>query len=346
MTPLGNGRVWRSAGAARTWINLTSCEVYDPAAGAWSPAGAIRLARHNHTATSLPNGKLLVIGGTIWNSKQGGFISGTASCELFDPAARRSASTGSLRQPRTGHAAVLLPNGKVLVAGGDSQAGPPYYTTGCELFDPASGRWSATGSMLFGRTHHQALLLPNGMVLVIGGELGGEAMDDCELYDSKSGRWSIAAPMTGPRAGHTATLLADGHVLAAGGYESFQIGSVVGHQRAVATSEIYDPVSDMWSPANSLAEARHLHTATLMADGKVLVSGGLYMDSAYPGSAFADLSSCELFDPATGMWSPTAPMNSAREGHVGVRLPNGRVLVTCGSNGSVGLVESGEVYEP
>jgi hypothetical protein len=121
--------------------------------------------------------------------------------------------TGSLNIPRFLHTATLLPNGKVLVAGGDSGSGE---LSSAELYDPATGTWSATGSLNTARSQHTATLLPNGKVLVAGGEGPGGVLRSAELYDPISGTWSNTGNGTARRV-HTATLLPNGKVLVAGG---------------------------------------------------------------------------------------------------------------------------------
>ena len=152
--------------------------------------------------------------------------------------------------------------------------------------------------------------------------------------------------MGSARAGHSATLLSDGRVLVAGGYETFQIGAEQGHQRALDSAEIYDPQSDSWQPAGVLGAKRSLHAATMLSNGMVLISGGHSMDSSLPGSDYQYHSSSEIFDPATGAFTLTASMNTARESHNAVRLPSGRVLATCGANDSQGMIGSCEIYNP
>ena len=137
-----------------------SAELYDPAIGTWTATGSLNAARFIHTATLLPNGKVLVAGGFD-------NVSVLASAELYDPALGTWTATGSLNTARDAHTASLLPNGMVLVAAG--------FATGfvslssAELYDPAHGTWTVTGSLNIAREVHTASLLPNGMVLVAGG---------------------------------------------------------------------------------------------------------------------------------------------------------------------------------
>jgi N-acetylneuraminic acid mutarotase len=347
LTLLPNGKILAVAGR-KYGLNQTvsSCELYDPATNSWNSAGALRLARWDHSATRLPNGKILIVGGSTWSNKQGGYVVGTASCECYDAVQKRSVATGSLHQARSGHAAVLLSNGQVLVVGGNSNAGPPYFSPSCELYDPSTGQWSMTGALSQGRIHHEATLLPNGEVLVTGGERVGEVLDGCEIYNPMTGQWRQATAMHWARAAHTATRLADGRVLVAGGYETYFVDAIYEHQRAMGSCDIYDPEADTWTATGMLISERNMHAASLLADGRVLVSGGFFLDSSYAGSAIEHLASCEIYDLATGNWSATASMGIAREGHCAAVLSTGEVLVTCGTNATPSGTPTSEVYQP
>jgi len=157
------------------------------------------------------------------------------------------------------------------------------------LNTPASGNWTATGSMAQGRTQHTATLLPNGKVLVAGGVYGGAS---AELYDPTNGTWTDTGSLAQTRFDHTATLLSNGMVLVAGGFGS----------GALASAELYDPASGTWTATNRLATARRDHRATLLPNGKVLVEGT-------SGGASA---SAELYDSADGSWSNTGSLVTPR----------------------------------
>jgi len=234
-------------------------------------------------------------------------------------------STGSMTTNRYGHTATLLPDGKVLVAGGDSSSD---YLASAEVYDPALGTWSATGSMTTGRSDHTATLLPDGKVLVAGGYSNSGFLASAEVYDPALGTWSATGSVTTERFHHTATLLADGKVLVTGGSNNSGL---------LASAEVYDPALGTWSATGSMTTDRYAHTATLLPDGKVLVAGGLY----YSGS----LASAEVYDPALGTWSATGSMTTGRYFPTATLLSGGKVLVA-GGYGNSGLLASAEVYDP
>ncbi len=286
--------------------------------------GSLTTARESHTATLLPNGKVLVSGGY-------GTAGALASAELYDPATGVWTATGSLTTARYMHTATLLPNGKVLVSGGDSISS--HSLASAELYDPATGLWTATGSLTTARFFHTATLLPNGKVLVSGGSTGGVAgIASAELYDPATGLWAATGSLTTARFSHTATLLPNGLVLASGGENA---------GGALASAELYNSATGVWSSTGLLTLSRFGHTATLLPNGKVLVSGG--------DGVGAILVSAELYDPATGLWAATGSLATARYIHTATLLPNGKVLVSGGglfNGGFLTALGSAELYDP
>jgi WD40 repeat protein len=186
LTLLPNGEVM-AAGGFDTNGPLASVEIYDPTNGVWTLTGSLRTPRGFHTATLLPNGKVLVTGGAGVSAVEAGVNPDPvlASAEIYDPATGSWTPTGSMSQPRQVHTATLLPNGKVLAAGGVSYFGGVFPTTS-EVYDPATGKWSPTFPLVSGRRDHVAALLPNGKVLVAGGANNTDTGPSAELFDPAS----------------------------------------------------------------------------------------------------------------------------------------------------------------
>jgi N-acetylneuraminic acid mutarotase len=247
-----------------------------------------------HTATLLADGKVLVAGAEHADDSSGWpepFARGIlASTELYDPSTGKWTATGNMTTPRTQQVAALLANGKVLVAGGSGPLTPTTHglLASAELYDPATGTWAPTGSLITKRQQGAtATLLGDGRVLVTGGDGGGgdtsPRLASSELYDPSTGAWTATGNLIAARDRFASTLLADGNVFVVGG---FDVGGFV------PSAERFDPASGTWSPAGTLRTARWGHTATLLADGRALVVGG------FAGDAVA--STAELYDAGTG----------------------------------------------
>ena len=162
-TLLASGKVLVAGGFNRNTASVVgTSELYDPATGTWTPTGSLATARDYHTATLLLNGKVLVAGG----APDAAGYSSFSSAEVYDPVTGTWTTIGPMGSARQAHTATLLPNGRVLVAGG---ADVGYFNSGAELYDPAAQTWTATGSMGSARGIHSATLLPDGKVLAAGG---------------------------------------------------------------------------------------------------------------------------------------------------------------------------------
>ena len=305
------------ANASNTTGGGTASTPPSGATGLWSRAASLATGREEHTATLLPNGKVLVAGGTDGRGKV------LASAELYDPVRNRWTSAGSMAATRIGHTATLMASGKVLVAGGLVLPFPAPSLASTELYDPASNKWSPAAPMIESRTRHTATLLPDGRVLVVGGltvtlQDGGlfpSQRTNAEIYDPKADRWSLTAPTDEHRLGHIAILLADGRVLVAGGQSDS--GTLL------KSTEIYDPGQDRWISAAPMAVARFGPVATLLANGDVLVAGGLGEE----GNAFnIALTSAEIYDPRTNLWVSVASMAEVHAADTATMLRNGMVL--------------------
>jgi N-acetylneuraminic acid mutarotase len=242
-------------------------------------------------------------------------------------------ATGSLGTGRFGHTAILLENGKVLVCGGRlcSNNSCTEFSS-AELYDPATGAWSATGNLSVPRHAHVAVRLANGKVLVAGGYNGATNWNTAELYDPNTGTWSATGNLTTARAFATATLLANGKVLVAGG----------GAGNFLNSAELYDPATGSWTSAGTMSVARGFHTATLLVDGRVLITVGASLTSG----VLTLRRSAEIYDPATGNWTQTGSLATARVFHTQTLLRTGKVLVTGGSNFSSIIYDTAELYDP
>jgi hypothetical protein len=304
-----------------------------PKTGTFSPTGSMTEARVYDTATLLTDGSVLVTGGTV---PEGTDAVPVSSAELYGPKTGAFTATGSMDTSRTSQTATLLPNGRVLVAGGYGGCNASICNTlaSAELYDPATGTFSPTGSMATPREDQTATLLSDGQVLITGGgEPGNISFASAELYNPATGAFTATGSMATARAGDTATLLTDGRVLIAGGQ-----GPTAGD--VLASAELYDPATGTFSPTGSMATARSDQTATLLSDGRVLIAGG--------GDTSGALASAELYDPTTGTFSPTGSMTTASEYHTATLLPSGRVLIAGGEGNGTGdvVLASAELYDP
>jgi len=334
---LDDGRVLLTGGTYN-FGSRPFTKLYDPATGTWTTAanqsGASGSPRQQHTLTVLADGTVLSAGGT--NNDNGSVVN---PADRFDPTTGRWRKTAALITPRYDHAATRLRDGRVLVVGGyQLVVGGAVTTASAEIYDPAggggAGTWVPTGSMLAPRSGATATMLDDGRVLVTGGSSApGTALPSAEIFDPASGTWSSTGSMAGARAFHTATLLPTGKVLAAGGGAPFgngRVGLQGGGQivqpdvLVTGTSEVFDPATGVWSAAGAVP-ARSRHTATALADGRVLLTGGTGQDGKYLASSY-------LFDPIAGRWDPSGSMATSRAFHTANLLPSGRVLVTGGDD--------------
>jgi galactose oxidase-like protein/Kelch motif protein len=297
----------------------SSAELYDPATQTWSMTGSLSVARAEHTATLLPDGKVLVVGG--YNSS-GDTLD---SSEVYDPVTRTWSLTSTLPQARRSHTATALQDGKVLVVGGyaDPLGFPDIPLASYEVYDPATGMWSAGGSLNRGYASHTATLLPDGKVFIMGDS--SYESPPSEVYDPATGTSSLTSLSAQFRRHHTATLLPNGTVL------------VVGEP----LTEVYDPATNTWYAAGSLYESRRNHTATLLSNGTVLVVGGGQITREV---GWWPLPSTEVYDPSTQQWLVGPRLAEGRSHHSATLLKSGQVLITGGKTFYVSGISSSELF--
>ncbi len=217
---------------------LAESEIYNPGTGQWTIVGEITIPRSFFTTTLFSNGKVLAVGGRVHAGPDYFDFKAIAYADLYDPATQEWSASGTMAVSREDHTTVLLPNGRVLVAGGTTVDFNGVTVASAELYGPGGGMWSGTGNMLQGRERHTASVLQNGKVLVAGGDsydgVNADVLTECELYDPGLGTWSATASMGTPRFGAKAVLLRNGQVLEAGGESDFS-------NVPIASAEVYTP---------------------------------------------------------------------------------------------------------
>lgn len=297
-TVLNDGRVFLAGGH----VSDARCEIYDPATRSFRVVGSMSRPRYMPAATLLADGRVLITAGAVFPDFRGlPFGSwGDNTADIFDPRTETFTRTGDMTAGRYAHTATLLPDGRVLVAGGGYGYVSGFSVSlhphrGTELYDPAANEFTPGPLMETARWNHTATLLRNGTVLLTGLPNDYEPGVAGELFLGAITRAAWSGPS--PTSGHTATLLRDGRVL------------IVGRE-----THLYDG-SSLVSFGTGMPKD---HAATLLADGRVLLTGG--MENA----------SVVLFHPNTGAFTQDGSMRRARHGHTATLLPDGSVLIAGG----------------
>jgi hypothetical protein len=312
----------------------------------WQPAGILS-PREYHTATLLHNGQVLVHGGlelifppgTPGNPPPPEQMKYLRTADLYHPDTNVWIEAASTTIERCWHTATLLPDGSVLVVGGANERFHGILET--EIWVPQV--WSFTKPLNFARWQHAATPLLDGKVLVAGGMIGDGAgfPASTEIFIPAPPEWIVAGNLNSPRYEHTLTLLSDGRVLCVGGFNVSPPGTPFFSVEVFERSRV-----PPWTPAEDLRSgSRAGHTATRLADGKVLVAGGALVDD--PENPVI---SCEIFDPVTGHWADTGNLNEPRRAHTATLLHTGdapgNVMVVGGNLQGVTNLQTSEFFNP
>ena len=258
----------------------------------------MNVARTDHTATLLPDGTVLIVGG---------LGPAASSAEIYEPATGTSTLVGPLTEPRSDHAAVLLESGKVLILGGDTSGVGATPTAGAELYVPFTRTFASTGRMSMPRVPYGVVRLNDGHVLVAGGTTTGKrVLASAEIYDPRMGQFTSTGSLLSARRKHAGAILADGTVLIMGGTTSASDSVVLN------STESFDPAQGHFQPAPPMRSARYKFTAVFLDNGSLLVAGG-------------SRETVEVFDQRTGQFMAVA------NGQQGLRLFPTATLLSDGS---------------
>jgi N-acetylneuraminic acid mutarotase len=344
---LPDGRVFQSG---QFFGSAGGSGIYDPISQTWSGSPGPDPADNSYSsATVLADGRVLTLGGLAASSSglavaQDYVSSGFAS--LTDPVAATVTVVPPAAHQGGLAASALLTSGRVLFSGG-FVAREPFaidVTNASDLYDPTTNAWTSAAAMITARGGHTETALADGSALAAGGYNGaGAVFAAAERYEAQTNTWIAAGAMANPRYQHTAALLASGLVLVAGGSNAL-IGSC-SCTTFLAAAELYNPSTNIWTSTGALATARYGHTATVLPNGKVLVTGGFGGATNTLQNTGAALQSAEIYDPGTGLWSSAAPMNVARYNQTATLLGSGLVLVTGGTSASTPTATA-EIYDP
>lgn len=322
-TLLLDGRVLLTGGFPVEFLLSTgtnSAELYDPATGKFAPTGSMFAARSGHTATRLPDGKVLIAGG--YDAK--GYSLNAA--EIYDPATGAFVAAANMMTSRSLHTATLLQSGKVLIAGGvNDQSGGAVSLATAELYDPASGAFTSTGSMTAARWWHKTTLMANGQVLIVPGSDGAD-YQSAELYDPSAGMFSgFPFANSGNLVAATVNLLPGGRVLT-----TLTVPECDG---SASQTSLYDPAIRMFVAGSDMTHRHCNSTGVQLSDGGVLIVGSIQDgDGPSPGA--------DVYDPQAGGFSQGGRMVTAHNYHRATLLNSGDILVTGG------VSSTAELYHP
>jgi hypothetical protein len=287
--------------------------------GQWTTAAPLNSARSGACSALLPDGRLIVTGGTDGHAALAS-AEALGSSGTFEP-------VSSMQNPRQDHVCAALPDGTLLVAGGRTDAGP---VNAAEIFHPDLNQWTAAPPMSSARAGATATTLKDGRIVIGGGQGAGTPLNTIEIYDPSRGTFStVGATLTAPRSGHAAATLPDGRVLIAGGTDGAKI---------LDSIDVLDPNTGTVAAFGHLSTPRAGLSATAMYDGDILFAGG--------NDGMNDLATAEVLNGKTGKIGDLVQMSSARSGHVAISLPHNNSVLFVGGTSAGQEVGVTEAYVP
>ena len=381
---LNDGRVMVIGGAQRTgpydtvefYNPTTETWVSDPFLGSWEKAPPLVQSRAGHTTTILDDGTLLVTGGRarLDETDLQTLVEFIPSTEIYDPASGESRAVADMNDPRGGHIAAKLKDGRVLVAGGrklviDEEGSRKINFVGtAEIYDPVGDTWTRVADMTAPRWAHTGIELTDGTVIVVGGENDEGKIATAEVYDPAFDTWTEVSRMADGRSGHSMEMLPDGRLMVAGGsgptvevYDfntrtwsllpnldqrlrdaavgvledgTILVAGGFGAQGPSNSALIHELGTTQWTYVDRLPETRVGSTMTLLDNGGVLMLGGTGTTKAW------------IFDGSVGGWLYGGKMFNSRKDHTATLLPEGRVIAIGGEARNRAINNSVEIYTP
>jgi hypothetical protein len=345
-------RRWMVCGGGRglllAQVADQTTEIYDPFTDGFAFGPTMTVPRSLHTATQLPNGRWLLVGGVGTNNDP------QAACEIYDPVLDTFTASAPMLIPRMGHTATLLPNGKVFVSGGlraltvtPTQLSAVHDATELtEVYDPATDTWTLGPNLLTPRAGHMAVLRPDGKVLLAGGISYDNIIiigwlptvrRTCDVYDPATNTVAAGPQMNRARSMIDPLALGNDRWLFAGGISGLTLTNL---GTPTNTAEIYDAVAHTWTTVGAMATARGNHKAWALGGGQFLLTGGADGTIINP----QPLATTEVFSTTTNTFSPGPAMNHARAGAAAFATPHGQVQLFGGASAGGTISKTTEWY--
>jgi hypothetical protein len=330
-TLLPSGKVLVTGGYNGGGYALSSAELYDPTNDQWSTLDAMSYGRYRHQAIVLNSDEILVVGGRQGNIDGGGAMTiwaPVSTCEIYHVSTDTWSAAASMNEVRVECGLALLPDGRVLAAGGINDTlvisdwGQPASQT-CEIYDPVTDAWTTTDWLQSARNFVRLVTLDDNTVLSVGGEYDQFALYDSEIYDVYNATWSQTDSLGSPRIVAEVLKLPNGDVMTIGGWAYLWSSQT-------STVETYSVNDADWSPLASLSVDRGWHTATLLGNGDIIVAGGT-------GSNGQPLQSTEIYRMNSGAFAIAAISDAPGDEGGFVRVVwNPHQMDRRGASGSVG----------